>query len=392
MNNHLNTGRLFNQSGCLYFDTLQRYQRKNLNSSERELVENHLKECQLCKEALEGFARIPDQVRQQEHIGTLKKQLLEKIGQRKVKWAKVSSQKFNRKLVYISVAASVAIIMGLFGIFYSNFFPRPAMIADNVKEEKTSRAEEEAAYAEEETEDLAGIEELISEPAKKRDLRSEDVKVLQIEPVKDISHLEKIERTEDKIAEVNFQVEDTTGVLLEVAGVAYAKSVTETTDTKAIAQNQPEMLEEAAAKGRGIIEKPQIEMVAVEYSPESRKKTKSLVFDSTPEESESELFYIVKEMPEFKKRGYKDFGEYIQKNLRYPEEAVEKEISGIVIVQFVIDVTGKIKNIEVAKKVNPLLDKEAVRVISSSPKWKPGKQQGVKVKVILTHPVEFKIK
>lgn len=384
MNNHLNIGRLFNQSGCLYFDTLQRYQRKNLNSSERELVENHLKECQLCRETLEGFARIPDQVRQQEHIDSLKKQLWEKIGQRKVKWAEVSSKRFNRKLVYISVAASIAIIMGLFGIFYSDFFPRLAMIADNVKEE--------AAYAEEETEDLAGIEELISEPAKKRDLRSEDVKVLQIEPEKDILLLEKIERTKDKIAEVNFQGEDTTSVLLEVAGVAYTKSVAETIDTKAIVQNQPEMLEKAAAKGRDIIEKPKIEMVAVEYSPESRKKTKTLVYDSTPEESESELFNIVEEMPEFKKRGYKDFEEYIQKNLRYPEEAVEKEISGIVMIQFVIDVTGKIKNIEVAKKVNPLLDKEAVRVISSSPKWKPGKQQGVKVKVILTHPVEFKIK
>ncbi|GAI78661.1 unnamed protein product, partial [marine sediment metagenome] len=263
--------------------------------------------------------------------------------------------------------------------------------ADNIKEEKTYKAEEEAAYAEEETEDLAGIEELISEPAKKRDMRSEDVKVLQIEPEKDISHLEKTERTEDKIAEVNLQGEDTTGVLLEVAGVAYAKSVAETT-TKAIAQNQPEMLEEAADKGRDIIEKPRIEMVAVEYSPESRKKTKTIVYDSTPEESESEIFNIVEEMPEFKKRGYKDFEEFIQKNLRYPEEAVEKEISGIVIVQFVIDVTGKIKNIEIVKKVYPLLDKEAVRVISSSPKWKPGKQQGVKVKVNLTHPVEFKIK
>ncbi|MBA7525859.1 hypothetical protein ES705_18017 [subsurface metagenome] len=392
MNNHLNTGRLFNQSGCLYFDTLQRYQRKNLNSSERELVENHLKECQLCREALEGFTRIPGQVRQQEHIDSLKKQLLEKIGQRKVKWAEVSSQRFNRKLVYISVAASVAIIIGLFGIFYSYFSPRPAMIADNIKEEKTYRAEEEAAYAEEETEDLAGIEELINEPAKKRDLRSEDVKVLQIEPEKDISHLEKTESNEDKIAEVNFQGEDTTGFLLEVAGVAYVKSFAETTDTKAIAQNQPEMLEETAAKSRDIIEKPGIEMVAVEYSPESRKKTKTLVYDSTPEESESEIFNIVEEMPEFKKRGYKDFEEFIQKNLRYHEEAVEKEISGIVIVQFVIDVTGKIKNIEVVKKINPLLDKEAVRIISSSPKWKPGKQQGVKVKVNLSHPVEFKIK
>lgn len=385
MNNHINIGRLFNQSGCLYFDTLQRYQRKNLNSSERELVENHLNECQLCREALEGFARIPDQVRQQEHIDSLKKQLLEKIGQRKVKWSELSSQRFNRKLVYISVAASIAIIMGLFGIFYSDFFPQPAMIADNVKEEKTYRSEEE-------TEDLAEIEEIISEPAKKRDLRSEDVKVIQIEPEKDISHLEKAERIEDKIAEVNFQGEDTTGVLLEVAGIAYTKSVAETTDTKTIAQNQPEILEKAAAKGRGIIEKPQIEMVAEEYSLENRKKTKTLVYESTPEESESEIFNIVEEMPEFKKRGYKDFGEYIQKNLRYPEEAVENEISGIVIVQFVIDVTGKIKNIEVAKKVNPLLDKEAVRVISSSPKWKSGKQQGVKVKVNLTHPVEFKIK
>ncbi|MCK4465692.1 MAG: hypothetical protein KAU83_08270, partial [Bacteroidales bacterium] len=262
MNNHLNIGRLFNQSGCLYFDTLQRYQRKNLNSSERELVENHLKECQLCREALEGFARIPDQVRQQEYIDSLKKQLWEKTGQRKVKWAEVSSQRFNRKLVYISVAASIAIIMGLFGIFYSDFFPRPAMIADNVKEEKTYRAEEELAYAEEETKDLAGIEEIISEPAKKRDLISEDVKVLQIEPEKDISHLEKAERIEEKIAEETLGRKDTIGLLPAIAGVTYSESVSVTTGDMVIAQNQPEMLEEAAAKGRGIIEKPKTEMVA----------------------------------------------------------------------------------------------------------------------------------
>ena len=82
---------------------------------------------------------------------------------------------------------------------------------------------------------------------------------------------------------------------------------------------------------------------------------------------------------------------WLGKNINYPEDCKKAGIQGRVIIQFVVDKDGSIKNPKVARGVHPSLDKEALRVISSSPKWKPGKQKGEAVKVRYTIPVLFKL-
>ena len=77
--------------------------------------------------------------------------------------------------------------------------------------------------------------------------------------------------------------------------------------------------------------------------------------------------------------------------LRYPEKAVEEGIYGRVMVSFIIDEKGAVTDVKVSKSAHPLLDEEAVRVVAASPKWKPGRHRGKKVKTAVTIPVEFRL-
>lgn len=110
--------------------------------------------------------------------------------------------------------------------------------------------------------------------------------------------------------------------------------------------------------------------------------------DPKPEE---QVFVIVEEMAVFiEGKGFDGFREWVNENLKYPEKAKKEKIQGRVFIQFCVDATGMVKDVEVVRGVHPVLDKEAFRVISESPKWhKPGYQRGKAVKVKYTMPVAF---
>jgi TonB family protein len=95
-------------------------------------------------------------------------------------------------------------------------------------------------------------------------------------------------------------------------------------------------------------------------------------------------------MPEFK-GGMKALMKHIQSNVKYPSESRKNGISGKVRVGFVIDFRGDIKDVKVKNAIDPLLDKEAMRVIKAMPKWTPGKHKGKKVNVAFTIPIMFKL-
>lgn len=102
------------------------------------------------------------------------------------------------------------------------------------------------------------------------------------------------------------------------------------------------------------------------------------------------VFSVCEEMPEFP-GGSEKFMEYLSSNIKYPEEAKEKGISGRVLIQFVIEKDGSVTNVKVMKGIGALCDDEAVRVVKSMPKWKPGKQEGKPVRVNYILPVSFKL-
>ena len=112
-------------------------------------------------------------------------------------------------------------------------------------------------------------------------------------------------------------------------------------------------------------------------------------FEEEEEVAEEEVFFIVEDMPSFQGQGQEGFRTYIAKNLRYPEIAAENGISGRVYVQFAVNSQGDVVDAVVVRGVDPALDKEAVRVVMSSPSWAPGKQRGKSVKVQFTFPINF---
>jgi protein TonB len=107
------------------------------------------------------------------------------------------------------------------------------------------------------------------------------------------------------------------------------------------------------------------------------------------EAGEEEVFIIVEDMPKFQGGDQNAFRRWIQDNLRYPEIAAENGISGKVFVQFAVNSKGQVVDAKVIRGVDPALDKEALRVVTSSPRWEPGKQRGKPVKVQFTFPIVF---
>lgn len=109
-----------------------------------------------------------------------------------------------------------------------------------------------------------------------------------------------------------------------------------------------------------------------------------------PREEENKVFEVVEQMPSFP-GGISALMKYLSKNIKYPPVAEENGIQGRVICTFVVERDGSVSDIRIAKSVDPSLDKEAIRVVSTMPRWIPGRQNGQSVRVKFTLPVTFRL-
>ncbi len=118
--------------------------------------------------------------------------------------------------------------------------------------------------------------------------------------------------------------------------------------------------------------------------------------ESAPEEEtveeEAIPFQLVEEKPSFNGGDANEFSKWVNSKLVYPEIAKENGVQGRVTLQFTVNADGTVSNVKVLRGVDSSLDKEAVRVVSSSPKWKTGKQRDRAVKVTYTFPVIFQLR
>lgn len=140
------------------------------------------------------------------------------------------------------------------------------------------------------------------------------------------------------------------------------------------------------------------EEVKIEF-PTKNKKEGMKLFSGTEtahdvawklNEPNGEVYSIVEQMPEFP-GGDEALMTYISRNIKYPAKALDNEISGTVIVNFVVNENGKIGNVRVTKGLGYGLNEEAIRVIKTMPRWKPGMQGGTGVKVYFDVPINFAI-
>ena len=133
-----------------------------------------------------------------------------------------------------------------------------------------------------------------------------------------------------------------------------------------------------------------------EFEFESTEADDETIIDAVPVIDEgdtgndNEVFVIVEDMPEFP-GGELALRKWISTNIKYPVIAAENGIQGKVYVTFVVDKDGSVSNARIARGVDPSLDQEALRVVNSLPKWKPGKQRGKPVRVSYTVPINFQL-
>lgn len=107
-----------------------------------------------------------------------------------------------------------------------------------------------------------------------------------------------------------------------------------------------------------------------------------------PSNDDQSIYDVVDPMPQFLDG---DMVVWLGNHIKYPSDLEETDVQGIVICQFVIEPDGSVSNVEVLRGVYPSLDKEAVRVIESMPKWAPGKKDGQPVRVKYTIPIKFQL-
>jgi protein TonB len=130
------------------------------------------------------------------------------------------------------------------------------------------------------------------------------------------------------------------------------------------------------------------------YTDKDVNDTNAVITDAILEPEipvEIEPVIVAKEMPVFP-GGNQALLDYIAKNIKYPEEAIINNIQGKVTLKFVVNTDGSVDRIEILRGVDPLLDQEAIRVVGTLPKFKPGKQNGIPVPVWFMVPVNFQLR
>ena len=112
---------------------------------------------------------------------------------------------------------------------------------------------------------------------------------------------------------------------------------------------------------------------------------------STAQTKKNNMVYdVVEVMPQYP-GGQIAMLKYIMENIKYPKQIMEEGIQGRVTVSFIVEKDGRVSNVRLLRSVQPSLDKEAIRVVKSMPKWTPGKHNGKPVRVRFNLPVMFKL-
>jgi TonB family protein len=140
-------------------------------------------------------------------------------------------------------------------------------------------------------------------------------------------------------------------------------------------------------------EAPAVENQKAEPAVEIRTMEADEINCDTPDSGEEIIpFQLVETKPTFQGGDASDFSKWVNSQLVYPDKAKEEKIAGRVVLQFKVDTDGAVRNVKVLRSAHEMLDAEAVRVISASPKWEPGRQKGEPVAVTYTFPVIFQLR
>ena len=216
----------------------------------------------------------------------------------------------------------------------------------------------------------------------KKSTRMSWLKVLALLPIVGMTLALNAETVNDYVYE-NSQQQPQTKVVKKGNANAQVKVGSKTVEVK--------KAEPAKTTEKKTVEKKTAEKKAVEKKAPEKKPVETQPVVAKETSDPSRVFDVVEEMPKFP-GGDEGMMQFLNSEVKYPEEASKKGKQGRVVVTFIVNEDGSISESKVVKSVDPELDAEAIRVVNAMPKWTPGKQNGHVVRVKFTIPVTFRLK
>lgn len=413
---------IFNHDDCVAGDVLLKYAHNELSSIDKNKVEKHLLDCELCSDALEGL----QMVKNRDVVASLKNEVAEKFG------GQVSAGTTKGKIIklefktVLAIAASVALLIVSVYVFNKSLKDEKVVADSKV------------------TEDFA--EEILKmpEPAKAEEYKSDSEPAAttpaatKIPDTKEGNKLDGIFAA-DKSEEKNSKSESTKivdvledAIVKENAGSALsggessavrpAEEQAKSRDDNAGAEDESVMMRaskdekrtevntSSADKEKKTAKKAKLSKAAEPAVPSSVQAQQGVSLSSTTvpgndTDNESisnsakeahtdslQVFTIVEEMPQYP-GGEVEMTRFIKENTKYPQSAKDNNIQGTVYISFVVEKDGSIKAVKIQRGIAGCneCNAEALRVINLMPKWMPGKQSGKTVRVSYVLPVKFKL-
>jgi protein TonB len=341
---------LFLPSGCLQTETVRAFLDKRLEGNDLAAVRQHLYECPFCLDAVEGLSHSANPGTIEQNVTELNKQISLRVAEKKLYATR------KRIAVYLPIAASIILLVGVFSIFRSI----RQIPSENENQQSTLQNE----YAVKSTGSPVAMNTMVPKKLMPPEtlVQKEKSGTVNIRP-ENVSE-EKIKENEKSGEPENSISQET------VPHLPVTEALSPETET-GISENNSEQ--------------------KVTETLENSQAYPAKEIASGPSGEDLNFYYHVEDMPRFRSGDLGKFRDYIQTSLRYPREALREGVEGTVYVSFVVSPGGKVLKPTVIQGISPLLDKEALRVVASSPDWKPGSHKGNKVSVGFIIPVKFQI-
>jgi TonB family protein len=424
MTSEKNTYQLFTPSGCLTLDALKKYQSKKISAEELKLAEDHIDDCEFCSDAIDGIELLSDKTKLESIVSEINENLIKGLKDQETS-KKAGAFFISNKAIYLSAAASVIILVGLFSYF--QFFMNKPKQSDMAIQ--TFQIEEIPLPTDENDiiiEDVLELEEAsVSNSVK-------NTKVIAINPNKEKSASTKTESLSGKgdvyqppmnkikstdsgteafyanqvdsknmIAEpmVNESIDIASTQPLEyyIAGITISeKADLEVYETQsASAQDEGVELNEISMQSVKMAKREKGNSKQKSQIKEESSKGNAIQADKSEEgveklSNEIHFFDAVGEKPEFP-GGEAGLINYLQQNLTYPEEARKYRIQGNVLISFIVEENGEVTSVKVLNGIGGGCDEEAKRVIAEMPAWSPAVKDGKLERVLFKMPISFKL-
>ena len=402
MNNSYSTNGVFIPSGCISAEVMKEYAMGVLDADTRSLVETHISTCKLCSDAINGLKNSADIQNLDSSLSRLQRKLRARVLENP-KTDSLNRRKGRSGIIRnIAIAAGILLIAGVFSLIYLNNRLDKSVSESNISLSNTPKPLLKDATGEAKSESVDMKNEAGTIPALKSEPKKKPGNSKKIENLQTIT----VPETENIIASESLASSDVSGdsvvqLKSELSHInsqpaSYLRSNTTSekiAPDKFTNESKKDNPSVQNSKASGMAADESLSEVVVMSNGAKNKSRKISVATSSAEMMDAkEAVKIASKMPAFNGKGIEEFEKYITENLIYPKKAIEDKIEGTVYISFIVDSLGKVTKVYSLKDSNKILEKEAIRVVNSSPKWEPGNDNGVPVKVQLTVPVKFRLK